>query len=91
MQQNKQWQEELSILASIIEKANLEKAIKWGSEVFTYNGKNVISYGGFKNYFALWFFNGVFLKRQIQSSRHCSRRQNKIITSLEILFCRRNR
>lgn len=62
MQQNKQWQEELTILASIIEKANLEKAIKWGSEVFTYNGKNVISYGGFKNYFALWFFNGVFLK-----------------------------
>lgn len=62
MQQNKQWQEELSILASIISKANLEKSIKWGAEVFTYNGKNVISYGGFKNYFALWFFNGVFLK-----------------------------
>lgn len=62
MQQHKQWQEELSVLASIIEKAKLDKAIKWGAEVFTYNGKNVISYGGFKNYFALWFFNGVFLK-----------------------------
>ncbi len=62
MQQNKQWQKELSILASIIEKVNLEKTIKWGAEVFTFNGKNVISYVGFKNHFALWFFNGVFLK-----------------------------
>ncbi len=62
MQQNKNWQDELNILAEIINKADLTKTIKWGAEVFTYNGKNVISYGGFKNYFALWFFNGVFLK-----------------------------
>lgn len=62
MQQKKEWQDELSILASIIAKTNLKKTIKWGAEVFTHNEKNVISYGGFKNYFALWFFNGVFLK-----------------------------
>lgn len=56
-----QWQEELSLLASIICKAPLEKTIKWGAEVFTFNGKNVVSYGGFKHFFALWFYNGVFL------------------------------
>jgi uncharacterized protein YdeI (YjbR/CyaY-like superfamily) len=39
----------------------LEKTIKWGAEVFTFNGKNVLSYGGFKRYFVLWFYNGVFL------------------------------
>lgn len=61
MQNNERWREELSLISSIIIKAPLDKAIKWGSEVFTYNGKNVISYGGFKNYFALWFYNGVFL------------------------------
>lgn len=66
MQQHKQWQEELRILASIIAKADLKKTIKWGAEVFVYNGKNVVSYGGFKNYFALWFFNGVFLKDKYQ-------------------------
>ncbi len=56
------WKEELLKLHSILSKAPLEVKIKWGAPVFTYNNKNVVSYGGFKNYFALWFFNGVFLK-----------------------------
>lgn len=62
MQHGTQWTMELDKLASIIAKLPLEKSIKWGAEVFTYNGKNVVSYGGFKNYFTLWFYNGVFLK-----------------------------
>ena len=57
-----QWTSELNRLADIINKLPLEKTIKWGSDVYTYNGKNVVSYAGFKNHFALWFFNGVFLK-----------------------------
>lgn len=56
------WGEELSYLSSIIQKTPLEKMVKWGSDVYTFNGKNVLSYGGFKNYFALWFYNGVFLQ-----------------------------
>lgn len=56
------WGEELSYLSSIIQKTPLEKTVKWGSDVYTFNGKNVLSYGGFKNYFALWFYNGVFLQ-----------------------------
>lgn len=62
MQNNTQWTEELELIASIINKLSLEKTIKWGAEVFTYNGKNVVSYGGFKNYFTVWFYNGVFLE-----------------------------
>lgn len=62
MQNNAKWAEELTILASIINKAPLEKSIKWGAEVFTWEGQNVVSYGGFKNFFSLWFYNGVFLK-----------------------------
>lgn len=62
MQKNLQWKEELEIVAAIISKQPLEKTIKWGTEVFTYNGKNVVSYGGFKNYFSIWFYNGIFLK-----------------------------
>lgn len=61
MQNNTQWSEELDVIASIINKLPLEKTIKWGAEVFTYDGKNVVSYGGFKNFFTLWFYNGVFL------------------------------
>jgi len=62
MQSTEKWSEELEIIASIVHKAPLEKTTKWGSDVFTFNGKNVISYGGFKNFFSLWFYNGVFLE-----------------------------
>jgi uncharacterized protein YdeI (YjbR/CyaY-like superfamily) len=61
MHKNEKWSNELSILASVIHQAPLEKTIKWGAEEFTFNGNNVVSYGGFKHYFALWFYNGVFL------------------------------
>jgi len=59
---NDQWKDELAILKSIIRKAGLQMTIKWGAEVYTHKGKNVISYYGFKNYFAIWFYNGVFLE-----------------------------
>lgn len=49
-------------IAAILEKAPLQKTIKWASEVYTYNGKNVVSYGGFNHFFSIWFYNGVFLK-----------------------------
>jgi uncharacterized protein YdeI (YjbR/CyaY-like superfamily) len=55
------WQVELEKLRSIIIKTNLKPEIKWGMEVFTWNGKHVVGYLGFKNFFSLWFYNGVFL------------------------------
>lgn len=62
MQSSKQWAEELDILASLLSSVPLEKKIKWGADVYTYQNRNVVSYGGFKNFFSLWFYNGVFLK-----------------------------
>lgn len=62
MQNNTKWDEELALIAAIFDKTPLEKSIKWGADVFTCNGKNVVSYGGFKDYFTIWFYNGVFLE-----------------------------
>ncbi|MFH6997247.1 YdeI family protein [Flavobacterium sp. FlaQc-57] len=56
------WEEELLFLKSIIDKTELVETIKWGGPVYVYNNKNVIGIGGFKDYFTIWFFNGVFLK-----------------------------
>ena len=56
------WKEELDLLVSIISKAKLTSTIKWGIDVFTHKGKNVVGVAGFKEFFALWFYNGVFLK-----------------------------
>lgn len=57
-----QWSEELDILHGILQKTTLIEMTKWGGPVYTYNGKNVVGIGGFKSYFGVWFFNGVFLK-----------------------------
>jgi uncharacterized protein YdeI (YjbR/CyaY-like superfamily) len=56
------WEKELELLRDILAKTQLITASKWGGEVYTFNGKNVVGIGGFKNYFTIWFFNGVFLK-----------------------------
>lgn len=56
------WKKELDLLIAIIAKADLTGTIKWGTDVFTHKCKNVVGVAGFKNFFALWFYNGVFLK-----------------------------
>lgn len=56
------WEEEIHFLKSIIDKTELVETVKWGGPVYVFNKKNVIGIGGFKDYFAIWFFNGVFLK-----------------------------
>jgi uncharacterized protein YdeI (YjbR/CyaY-like superfamily) len=62
---NNQWSEELEILKAIINKTELVETTKWGGIVYTINNKNVIGIGGFKNFFTVWFFNGVFLKDEL--------------------------
>lgn len=56
-----QWEKELAVLHKILQKTVLMEEIKWGASVFTYKGKNVVAYGGFKQFFTLWFHDGVFL------------------------------
>jgi uncharacterized protein YdeI (YjbR/CyaY-like superfamily) len=63
---NDSWSEELEFLKSIIAKTELIETTKWGGCVYVLNGKNVLGIGGFKNYFTIWFFNGVFLKDEKQ-------------------------
>ena len=58
---NNQWTDAEEFMQQLIVKTNLNKTIKWGMEVYTFNNKNIIGWGGFKNFFSLWFYNGVFL------------------------------
>lgn len=64
-QQNELWEKEIEFLQSIIAKTPLIETTKWGGIVYTYNNKNVVGIGGFKSYVGLWFFNGVFLKDEL--------------------------
>lgn len=57
-----QWPEEIDKIKSIVAQTILHEEFKWGTEIYTHKGKNVLSFGGFKNHFAIWFHNGVFLE-----------------------------
>ncbi len=59
---NNNWTEELNRLKEIISQTELLETTKWGAPTYVLNGKNIIGIGGFKSYFGIWFFNGVFLK-----------------------------
>lgn len=57
-----QWSEELSVLRDIFLETELEETVKWGAPAYTLNSKNVAGLAAFKEHFAIWFHNGVFLK-----------------------------
>ena len=56
------WREQLDRLREIVLKTELEEEVKWGGPVYTFGGKNVVGIGGFKSYFGIWFYQGVFMK-----------------------------
>ncbi|MCF4102472.1 DUF1801 domain-containing protein [Gillisia sp. M10.2A] len=57
------WENHLTSLKQLLETTKLTENIKWGAPVYTLKGKNVIGMGAFKNHCALWFFQGVLLKK----------------------------
>jgi len=59
---NEHFSDALTLLRNIINKTELNEAIKWSAPVYDLDGKNVVGLGAFKNHFGIWFFNGVFLK-----------------------------
>ena len=59
---HQKWQVELETLREILLKADLVEEIKWGAQVYTINGKNVVGLASFKSYVGLWFFQGALLK-----------------------------
>lgn len=44
-----QWNEEIALLKSLAERTELEHRIKWGIDVYTLEGKNVMGIAPFKS------------------------------------------
>ena len=59
-----QWTEQLSTLRALFLKTELKEEVKWGAPAYTLNGNIVTGLGAFKNHYAIWFHQGVFLKDQ---------------------------
>ncbi len=56
------WSAELSALRTLLNRTELTEEVKWGAPCYTLNNQNVIGMLAFKDYFGLWFHQGVFLK-----------------------------
>ena len=56
-----EWQDGLKQLRCLLLATELEETIKWGIPVYTIKNKNVVGLSAFKDYFGLWFYQGVFL------------------------------
>ena len=56
------WQAEIAEMRRVLAGFAMTEECKWGKPTYTVDGKNVVIMQGFKEYFALGFFQGALLK-----------------------------
>jgi uncharacterized protein YdeI (YjbR/CyaY-like superfamily) len=61
IRKTKNWREETEKLRLILLDCGMEEDIKWGKPCYSLDHKNIAVIQGFKDYFALLFFNGYLL------------------------------
>ena len=59
---NKQWQEEITKLRTIVLSCGIAEELKWGCPCYTFQESNIVLIHVFKEYCALLFFKGALLK-----------------------------
>src|SRR4029079_11973664 len=57
-----QWAAEIAAMRHVLAGLPMKEERKWGKPTYTVDGKNVVILQGFKEYFALGFFQGALLK-----------------------------
>ncbi len=56
------WKAEIAAMRRVLAGLPMHEECKWGKPTYTVGGKNVVIMQGFKDYFALGFFQGALLK-----------------------------
>jgi len=62
MAYRERWTAEIAEMRRVLGGFAMKEECKWGKPTFTVDGKNVVIMQGFKEYFALGFFQGALLK-----------------------------
>jgi uncharacterized protein YdeI (YjbR/CyaY-like superfamily) len=62
MAYRERWSAELAEMRRVLAGFPMKEECKWGKPTYTVDGKNVVIMQGFKEYFALGFFQGALLK-----------------------------
>jgi uncharacterized protein YdeI (YjbR/CyaY-like superfamily) len=56
------WEAEIAEMQRVLAGFAMKEECKWGKPTYTVDGKNIVILQGFKEYFALGFFQGALLK-----------------------------
>ena len=62
MAYRERWKAEIAAMRQVLTGLAMKEERKWGKPTYTVDGKNVVIMQGFKEYFALGFFQGALLK-----------------------------
>ena len=62
MTYRERWQAEIAAMRRVLAGLAMKEECKWGKPTYTVDGKNIVIMQGFKEYFALGFFQGALLK-----------------------------
>ncbi len=62
MAYRERWEAEIAEMRRVLAGLAMKEERKWGKPTYTVDGKNIVILQGFKEYFALGFFQGALLK-----------------------------
>jgi uncharacterized protein YdeI (YjbR/CyaY-like superfamily) len=62
MAYRERWKAEIAAMRRVLAGLAMTEECKWGKPTYTLDGKNIVIMQGFKEYFALGFFQGALLK-----------------------------
>lgn len=62
MAYRERWEAEIAAMRRVLAGFAMKEECKWGKPTYTMDGKNIVILQGFKEYFALGFFQGALLK-----------------------------
>jgi uncharacterized protein YdeI (YjbR/CyaY-like superfamily) len=62
MAYRERWAAEMAEMRRVLAGLAMKEECKWGKPTYTVDGKNIVILQGFKEYFALGFFQGALLK-----------------------------
>ena len=61
MAYRERWKAEIAAMRRVLAGLGMKEECKWGKPTYTVDGKNIVIIQGFKDYFALGFFQGALL------------------------------
>src|SRR3982751_4018385 len=62
MAYRERWEAEIAEMRRVLAGLGMKEERKWGKPTYTVDGKNIVILQGFKEYFALGFFQGALLR-----------------------------